>query len=214
MKDRHYLQKYQDELATALGDDPLISSEARTPEIIEELVVNTVRNLKSAANKTVPTKDFKPIRKHYWSLTLTSLNRKVKLCWRKWSHEGEPRDNRKQSFIDYKSAKRNFQKAQRQAIHENEIASFEQLERQHDKTGVNSTISKLKKRKGNKGDPLDVDGKRIDNDSELLDVWKHGSTMNIYTLLKMNRNSTAISRHLWREDFVNFAGIAMRMMIH
>lgn len=113
-------QKYQDELAAALGDDPLISSEARTPEIIEELVVNTVRNLKSAANKTVPTKDFKPIRKHYWSPTLTSaLNRKVKLCWRKWSHEGKPRDNRKQSFIDYKSAKRNFRKAQHQAVSNN-----------------------------------------------------------------------------------------------
>ena len=145
----------KDELATALGDDPLIPSEARTPEIIQELVVNTVRNLKSAANKTVPTKDFKPMRKHYWSPTLTSaLNRKVKLCWRKWSHEGKPRDNRKQSFIDYKRAKRDFRKAQRQAIHENEIASFEQLERQHDidRSKFYNKISKLKKRKGNEGD--------------------------------------------------------------
>ncbi|CAB4004444.1 Hypothetical predicted protein, partial [Paramuricea clavata] len=99
----------------------IFSSEAITPNAIEQLVDHTVSHLKITADKTIPTRVFKPVRKHYWNPTLTSLNREVKTCWRKWLYEGEPRDSNNQFFKDYKKAKYNFRKAQRQAIHEDEV---------------------------------------------------------------------------------------------
>ena len=177
------LQKYQNALGTALHNDPVFSSEAITPNAIEQLVDHTVSHLKITADKTIPTRVFKPVRKHYWNPTLTSLNREVKTCWRKWLYEGKPRDNNNQFFKDYKKAKYNFRKAQRQAIHEDEVNDFVKLERQHDieRSKFYNRISKLKKPKRvNNGEVLEIDGNRVSNNSEVLDVWRQ-HYCNLYT---------------------------------
>ncbi|CAB4002978.1 Hypothetical predicted protein [Paramuricea clavata] len=132
------LKKYQNALGTALQNGPVFSSEANTPNAIEQLVDHT-------ANLEI--------------ITISLLKTTKKATY-------------------------NFRKAQRQAIHEDEVNGFVKLERQHDieRSKFYNRITKLKKPKRvNNGEVLEFDGNRVSNDSKVLDVWRQ-HYCNLYTL--------------------------------
>ena len=64
---------------------------------------------------------------------------------------------------------------QRQAIFEEESKCFEKLQKQYDvdRSTFTRKASRLRGKKETRNDFLEVDGKRVDNDDELLMVWEN-----------------------------------------
>jgi hypothetical protein len=66
-----------------------------------------------------------------------------------------------------------FGKAQRRAIYDEEMNDLEHLEKEHDidRSDFFRKISRMTKQPQSTNDALLVDGKRIDNEHELLNIW-------------------------------------------
>ena len=170
----HYLEKYQNKVV-ALFENMSKKFETEVSEVeLEEMVDDIVAKLKLAANSVVPQTRARPHLKKYWNESLTVLNRNVKQLWNRWKKAGKPRGNEHSSFVSYKKAKQEFRKAQRQAVYKEEAIYFESLQKEYD---VDHSIflrkvSRTCKGKKTTNDYILVDGKRVEDDDELLDVWK------------------------------------------
>ena len=95
-----------------------------------------------------------------------------------WLNEGKSRGRQYSSFSNLKGAKRRFCNTQRKAVYDEEIKSFEIFEKLHDTDGSKffCKISGTNKNTAPAGTVLEVDGKRVDDKKEILNIWEkyHG----------------------------------------
>ena len=78
------------------------------------------------------------------------------------------------SFSNFKEAKRRFRNAQRKAVYDDEIKSFETFEKLHDtdRSKFFRKISGTNRNKASTGTVLEVDGKRVDDEKEVFNIWE------------------------------------------
>ncbi|CAB4033019.1 Hypothetical predicted protein [Paramuricea clavata] len=174
VKKNIYVKKYQDEIERGLSGCSWTDQSLDSIASIENYVQKITYNLKTAALSSMPIKKSKPLLKRYWNTNLLALNKKFKLCRRTWLRNGKPRGRNYQSYIEYKNLKRDFRKAQRRAIYDEEMKDLEYLEKEHDidRSDFFRKISRMTKQSQNTNDALLVDGKRIDVEQELLSIWR------------------------------------------
>ena len=72
-----------------------------------------VKEVTSAAQKSFPVKSFKRFLKPYWNQELRDLHNKMKANRNAWITDGKPRSVSHLSYIQYKSAKRDFRRCHR-----------------------------------------------------------------------------------------------------
>ncbi len=174
LKGNIYVKRCQDEIERGLSGCSWTDQSLDSFAKIENYVEKITHNLKSAALSSVPIKKPKPFLKRCWNINLSALNKKVKLSRKTWLRNGKPRGWNYQCFMEYKNAKRDFHKAQRRAIYDEEVKDLEQLEKEHDidRSDFFRKISRITEQPQNTNDALLMDGKRIDDEDELLSIWR------------------------------------------
>ena len=120
----------------------------------------------------VPATKSRPYLKSYWNTSLTALHKNVKYYRKLWIKKGRPRGKDYTSFIGYKNAKTEFRKAQRRAVYDEETKDLKQLENEYDvdKSKFYGKISSRIKNKSVGKNVLEVEGKLIADEDELLTV--------------------------------------------
>ena len=129
--------------------------------------------LKSAENETVPKTKFKSYLKPFWK-SLKSFHEESRRCRLVWIRHGRPRENSNKYFQEYKNAKRLFRREMRRKRQQEESMKFESMEEifETDRGGFYKALAKLRKTKGKSCNSLNVDGKIVTDDAELLSIWK------------------------------------------
>ena len=137
-------------------------------------VVDNLGDMLHLASKTIMNNEHKSHKKSYWNFNLTNLRKEVIYYRNIWLNEGKPRGRYYSSFSNFKEAKRRFRNAQRKAVYEDEIQNFEKFENLHDtdRSSFFRTISRTNNNKAPAGTVLEVDGKRVDDENDVLDIWQ------------------------------------------
>ena len=102
------IEKYTEYLNANSLLQTLLEMQINNREEIDYIYNQVVHIIKVASNKCIPTSTFKPHIKPYWDENLSKLHKRVKSYRQKWISENRPRDASSSSYIDYKSAKREF----------------------------------------------------------------------------------------------------------
>jgi len=104
------------------------SLENLTPDMIN----SAIRNILREAEKQLPQAKFNVSAKPYWCTDLKNAHAQARHFRSIWLQQGRPRGGQHQSYLSYKSAKRLFQRLQRQCIQKYENSVFDQLNRAAD----------------------------------------------------------------------------------
>ena len=99
----------------------------------------------------------------------------MRKCRRAWIADGRPRNVEDESFVNYKQARKEFRKVQRRAIYEEETKLFQRFEEQYDvdrSMFMKKVSNQRKKRDFPNQLTLEVCGRLIEDEDELLKVWK------------------------------------------
>ena len=88
---------------------------------------------------------------------------------------GKQRSREDIFFINYKESKRKFRKLLRIKSLEHELKENEQMQKtfEVDRNKFQSTISKKFKTNSRNGNILKIDGRLIDDEDEILEVWRN-----------------------------------------
>ncbi len=174
LEDKSYRDKYENKIATTFQSNHHRDLDITSGEILEDTIEDVVLKLRAAALAAVPSRKPKPYLKSYWNTSLKTLSKNVKKARRAWIVDGRPRGQEFQSFVNYKQANREFRKAQRRAIYEEESKSIQKLEKQYDidRSTFMQKVSHQRKKKDSRNLTLEVDGRLIEDDDGLLEVWK------------------------------------------
>ena len=138
---------------------------------VEDLVCD-IKSAINAAKTNLPKSHFSKSLKPYWSKHLSWLCKHKKGLWTKWLNEGQPRNG--VLFKEYKEAKAEFRRTQKQAMREyelnkmKEIVKSQEIDQRHFWYIVNKN-----KRKTNYVHPIKTACKKtlIDPD-EIREEWK------------------------------------------
>ena len=96
------------------------------PTELEVFVDDLTRTVNEASGTLKQTKFSKAL-KPYWNVVLSELIKKKKATYRQWVNAGRPRDENNLIWKEYKCAKKEFRRCQREAIYNYEISNMEQL---------------------------------------------------------------------------------------
>ena len=175
LEDKNYQEKYENKVATIFQSTYYLDLNITSVEILEQTMEDIVLKLSEAASAIVPSRKPKPYLKIYWNASLKSLIKNVRECRRAWIADGRPRNVENELFVNYKQAKKEFRKAQRRAIYEEETKSFQRLEEQYDvdRSMFMKRVSRQRKERDFPNQlTLEVGGRLIEDEDELLEVRK------------------------------------------
>ena len=94
---------------------------------IEDFISKLVNAMLTVSQRTVPIVRHLRGAKPYWSPQLTQLSRQQRTVRSHWIADGRPRDDHHDTWRQYKAAKREFQRVQRQAEYRYNIEAMEEL---------------------------------------------------------------------------------------
>lgn len=143
-------------------------------ESIEQVALEATEGLKRAALKSIPTAKFKPNLKSYWKDGLDGLHENSRRHRRTWIQAGRPREADNLYFRNYKDAKRVFRRELRRKSYENEMKNLEDDAHVYDfdRSTFQKIMSKKRNLKGRTRNELKIGDRLIQDDKELLDIWK------------------------------------------
>lgn len=174
------VKRYQKNVEKSLR--PLSNIPVSNLEQLEDLTKKFSDAVIASANKSIPRVKQRSFLKPYWNANLSSLHKETRRCRNEWISYGKPRSSENIFFINYKESKMKFRKLLRRKHLEYEIKDNEHLQKtfEIDRNRFQSTISRKHKGKSQCGNVLKVGDKLINDEDEVLDIWR-GHYMNLYT---------------------------------
>ena len=114
-------ERYQDPLDLAIKESDILKdmTELRERCITDknqiDVAVDELTNMMVKVSDNLPKRQFRRHIKPYWTMELTKLSKTEKAARARWIEANKPRDKDNLLHVDYKNAKRQFQKRLRQA---------------------------------------------------------------------------------------------------
>jgi hypothetical protein len=108
--DRTDKLRYKQELDQVLRDNDMTNTSISEETDIDQLCEKLVKCIVDVSNIVVPTSQYCPHKKPYWSPELKALHVNQKQLRRVWIEEGRPRGPVYMSYVNYKKAKHIFAK--------------------------------------------------------------------------------------------------------
>ena len=105
----NHIEQYQSQLNTILMDK--LNPNDFNQDNISHIITNAMH---VAADKTLPKSKFNKFTKPYWTKEVKEAHTISRNLRRIWINENRPRGRQYQSYLNYKNAKANFRKLQRQ----------------------------------------------------------------------------------------------------
>ena len=142
---------------------------------IDNMYLSIVQVINNVTNACIPKTEFKPYIKPYWNDALSRQHKLMKSQRMKWIDKGRPRGDAYQSYREYKSAKRDFERKHREAIYnyitelEKELDSAAEL----DNNEFWRLINKRKPRvRGRVIGSMEFNGTTYTNPEDILVGWR------------------------------------------
>ena len=127
-----------------------------------------------AARKCFPVKSFKHFLKPYWNQELANFHKRMKLKRAAWINDGKPRDVGRDSYKDYKSAKREFRRCHRKGVNKYLRDQIEEIDKAAE---LDSTLfwrlvnAKRKNSNSRPGSELIFNGRHCNTSAEINEGW-------------------------------------------
>ena len=168
------LNKYAQELSTALVDKININDNYGCCKSIDYLYQSIVDSIENASNNSLPYRDYRPYLKPYWDQTLKELHRVMRTKRVAWIKDGKPRGHQFKSYSEYKQSKCTFR-----SYHRLRVKAF--MREQNDEidraAGIDSGLfwRLFNARKNDKilkeGGEINFDGTIHRNPREITNAW-------------------------------------------
>lgn len=142
---------------------------------LEEFLSGLLSSMRETSAENVPLITRKAHLKPYWTQQLTVLSKFQKACWHRWVSAGRPRDKNNKVWVEYKQAKKDFRRSQREEQHRFHLKQIENMCKQAelDQKGFWYVINKARKGKAAKVKPVKgEDGKLLTNPTEIAEDWR------------------------------------------